>query len=1490
MAITRILIAGGLLSCLYTLCSSTATPEPSFLVTFPAQMRSESEAKLCASLLSPNETLLMSMYLANGDEKKLLHQEASDKDFHRCYQFQVPLVKEDSVQKIIVEVKGQTSHWTLESRLKFKPIPRPVAFIQTDKPIYSPGQTVHFRVVTIDTDFIPLSGKYNRIFLEDSRGNTIAQWLDVTSQGKIVQLSHVLNPEAPQGPYKLGVDGSQTPYQSHDFQVKKYVLPKFEVTLKAPEVVSVGAQELKLEVCAKYTFGQPVPGKVSISLCQDLNHYRAEDDIGQETSCFVTLAETGESGCASHVFNMVMFTQPDFSRKLQRSFRFSATVAEEGTGISRKEKKDIRLDYSLGKLTFVDTPGVIEEGAVMDGKIKATHYNGTGIAHRVVHLFQGPRWSSKLLLNLTTDSAGEAQFSINTTLFPGNFELLASTAADFVEYVPRATPHYETATKSVSRLLPASPHTASYSSLTIKAVDETLQCGKDVPITIKYAFIGETFSTESVDVIYVVLSKGQIVHHGFVEASVKGSLPVTEGEVSFQLPVNAEMAPSLKVLVYCILPSETVLANSQTFSTEKCFRNKVSVQFSPPEAVPGEESSLQLSAQPGSLCGLSAVDQSIFILESGKRLDAQKIFGLLPRSPSEEIPYDVEDPLECLKVRPRRSSMPYFHSQRRDRDTGAFQIFKSVGLKTVSNLVLRFPNCLMFRGETYHRGHGYIDYPVAHREYALAMAGASGMGGRSKEEFGVTVRTVFPETWIWDLAEVGESGEAQVPLTVPDTITTWETEAFCLSPQGFGLAPPAQLTVFQPFFLELSLPYSIIRGETFELKATVFNYLPKCIMVTVTPAPSSDFTLTPSSDGQYSSCLCANGRKTFTWTLVPSVLGLMNVTVGAEATQSQGLCGNEVVSVPEKGRIDIVTRPLLVKAEGTEKTESFSRLLCPKGGALTDEVELKPPADVVKGSARASVSVLGDILGRALKNIESLLKMPYGCGEQNIAILSPNIYILQYLQNTGQLTAEIKEKATNFLKSGYQRQLNYKHRDGAYSTFGRGDGNTWLTAFVLRSFGKAKSFIYIDHDVINSAKSWLEAQLSTSGAYRMQGNLFNNRMKGGVNDHVTITAYIAASLLELNMTVTDKTMAFLKSYHRGEPLLQDILGMPLPGVLRRIHTRRPRDDAASNTDTTKTDTTNTYTTALLAYTFSLAGEEAIRAELLKRLDSVATSDGSLLHWSQSSSERADSLAVETSSYVLLAVLTKPTLTAADLGYASRIVSWLVKQQNPYGGFSSTQDTVVALQALALYATKVFSPHGSSTVTVQSAGGDKHQFDVNQHNTLLYQESALQDIPGKYSVEVKGSSCASVGVALFYNIPTPTEHSTLSVKTQAEPLTEGECNKAKGQAFTLNITIQYNGPLSSTNMAIIDVKILSGFTPDSASVEKLQGLVLVDRVDKKDDHILVYLAGVPKNFPIHYQLIIRQDLPVNNLKPAVVKVYDYYQISDEAEAEYNSPCA
>ncbi|XP_027136664.1 alpha-2-macroglobulin-like [Larimichthys crocea] len=112
--------------------------------------------------------------------------------------------------------------------------------------------------------------------------------------------------------------------------------------------------------------------------------------------------------------------------------------------------------------------------------------------------------------------------------------------------------------------------------------------------------------------------------------------------------------------------------------------------------------------------------------------------------------------------------------------------------------------------------------------------------------------------------------------------------------------------------------------------------------------------------------------------MAPSVLGVVNVSVTAEAVASQASCDNEIVSVPDRGRIDVVTRSLIVKAEGTELTKTHNWLLCPKGEALTEEINIQLPENMIDGSARASLSVLGDILGRALKNLDGLLQMPYG--------------------------------------------------------------------------------------------------------------------------------------------------------------------------------------------------------------------------------------------------------------------------------------------------------------------------------------------------------------------------------------------------------------------------------------------------------------------------------------------------------------------------------
>uniref|UniRef100_A0A3B3CN95 Alpha-2-macroglobulin-like n=1 Tax=Oryzias melastigma TaxID=30732 RepID=A0A3B3CN95_ORYME len=1333
--------------------------EPTYIVAIPGVIESGTQAKFCASLLKLNQAVDMTVVLKYGDKNMTLFEKASDKKFHECAEFQAPTVQNEEVHLLEVSVQSNTFHSKKSQKIMIKAF-QPKPFVQTDKPIYLPGQTVNFRVFALD-------GKLRPASLLDPLGNRIGQWLNETSDGKILELSYSLSSEAREGIHQIILSvGKDKVY--HNFKVEKYVLPKFEVTLNAKDEVSVGQEEVDVEVCAKYTFGQPVPGTVKVKMCRPIMRFyygmtsNKDDSPEIPELCDTQTKQTDKSGCATLEFSMSTFTRID-SKAWRDDLDVKASVEEEGTEISLERAKTIQLSYVIGKLSFIDTPKIYNQNSTLEGKVKAVHYNNTPIVGMQLHVFSGWMWSPKEEIRVTTDSNGTAPFSISTSTFAGDVNLHVSKAKATLEHPQYRQVFNQLGFHTITMARPPSPDAATASSLEIKR-EGSLSCNKDEEIVIKYTFVRE--AQGSVDVMYLV---------------------VNQGEVSFTFNVSPDMAPNVQIVAYAVLPSQEFIAHHVFLSTGDCFKNEVSVEFSPSSAVPGEEAEMQLSAHPNSLCGVSAIDQSVLIKEPEGTLDADKIYELLPLKRT-YIPYEIQEMPECLLVRPKRYLLPAVHGPHMFGQNDAYAVFQVSIFNRFSSAICNGPVII-------HAMSGAV--PEAQTGSA-AIAYDSAPSPEPVE----TVRTFFPETWIWDLVEVGDSGKKTVTHTVPDTITTWETETFCLSSQGFGLAPRQKFTVFQPFFLELTLPYSIIRGENFELKATVFNYLSSCIMVKVTPTPSSDYTLTALSGDLYTSCLCGNERKTLRWNLASVALGVMNVSVSAEAVPSHASCNNEIVKVPERGRIDKVTRSLIVK---------------------TKEIQL--PDNVIEGSARGTVSVLGDILGRALKNLDGLLQMPYGCGEQNMALLAPDIYILHYLKSTNQLTPEITEKVSRFLKSGYQRQLNYKDSEGAYTTFGSGPGNTWLTAFVLRSFYKAQSFIFIDEDKIQESRSWLERKQTENGCFAQSGKLFNNRMKGGVSDEVTLSAYITAAFLEMKISPND-------------PVLNKSL-LCLKNSL--------------------TDLSNTYTTALLAYVFTLAEDMETRDHLLKQLDNSAIREGGFLHWSQTETGMFDSLSVEITSYVLMAKL-GASPTSEDLGYASSIVRWLSGQQNYYGGFSSTQDTVVALQALALYSSLVFTPGGSSTVTLQSPGGQL-MLHVNPDNKLVYQESVLQKITGSYNLEVKGSACAAVQV------------SGRICKILM---------KKREILFSLAVCLSlfsYTGKETNTNMVIIDIAILSGFTPNVKSLETMR-LQNNSRVEFVSSFVICVAVCVQmqKDVPINHSLVLEQQHVVQNLKPAVVTLYDYYQPS------------
>ncbi|XP_034060862.1 alpha-2-macroglobulin-like protein 1 [Gymnodraco acuticeps] len=1412
-----------------------------FAVTVSSQVKGGQQETLCAHIDGPTTPVKLTITLEMGPSKTTILEQAVDKNFYRCLNFQVPTVHHRTVASIIVTITAEGVSMSKNTKIL---IERPafIHIIQTDKPIYKPGQKVQFRIVSMDSNFIPVARLYKVVELQDPNSNRIAQWLDRTLVSGILDISHPMIPEAVQGSYLITAITDQGEQISHSFDIKEYVLPKYEVKVELPNVISILDKEATLKICGKYTYGKPVVGSVKAVFCKIANQIfwvEREKDID---ICKTYELTTDKAGCATQTVNLAVF-QLNLSINYV-SFELNAELEEYGTGVILTGTGRTSFSAIVRTVTFEDVPEAYMPGILFEGKVKVIGPDNKAVTNEAVYVSAGNSPSVKL----TTGTNGKASFSFDTTLWKGNVNIQARSRDTEVNepYVPGVRkPEYRTAYHDVIPF-----YSKSSSFLKLMQVNGKLACDKDATVRAQYIIDGMELKDdqEILQIFYLVMSRGGIVQHGSLPVAVQPEI-VNKGELSVPLRQVTNLAPFAQVVVYTVMPKGELVADSMDFPISLCLNNKVSLRFSSLQELPAEKTTLTLQAHPGSMCSVRAIDQSVLLLQKEQELTVDSVYSRLPVQKLSGYSYELADdefnpcefhPVPRPGIRPFDSPPYYFPVN--DQKNDVYNIFKGIGIKIVTNSDIRKP----------------IDcYPRPYFERLNSPITAMASPGGEVEQKKETLRTFFPETWIWDLVSVGDSGSMNVEKTVPDTITKWAAGAFCVSSVGFGVAPNVALVAFQPFFVSLTLPYSVIRGEVFTLKATVFNYLSKCIMVKTTLADSDQYTSINCDGCQYSVCLCGEESRTFSWIVTPTTLGQVNLKVSAEAMKTNIRCGNEVVTVPDMGNIDTVVRTLLVEAEGTPQMVSHNALLCPAEGPVEKTISLLLPEMFVAGSARASVSVLGDLMGRAMKNLDKLLAMPYGCGEQNMVLFAPNIFILNYLKSTEQLTKDIQEKATRFLESGYQRELNYKHDDGSYSAFGNSDisGNTWLTSFVMKSFDGAKPYIFVEDKHIQEARSWLSKLQRPDGCIQSVGKLFHNGMKGGVSDDVSLTAYITAAMLELDTSTS-------------APVVQRCLSCLKASVDSQLEE-------------------NLYTTALLSYTFTLAGDEEMRIKLITYLNQKSNTQGGSRHWDRAgtSGKGLDSLEVEMTSYVLLALLSGPALPDFGLDYSSSIVRWLVQQQNPYGGFSSTQDTVVALQALAKYGAATYSAEGSTKVTVTSLGGLNTEFRVDQSNRLLYQEQKLSEVPGEYTIRAQGQSCVLAQISMHYNIPPPPDFSAFNITTN----TKTKCNIKRPQLI-LFVHVRYQGRREETNMVIINIKLLSGYILDKSSLELLKSDRSVKRVDLDEGYINIYLDGLKKDETLIYSVTLEEDVPVRNLKPAVVKVYDYYQTSDEAVTEYSSPCA
>jgi CD109 antigen len=613
-----------------------------------------------------------------------------------------------------------------------------ILFVETDKPIYKPGQTVHIRVLTLVPQLKPLSGA-TTIEVSDAKGSKVFKKDVNTDDYGMASIDMPLSSEPNLGVWKIIAKTGKKTTQI-DVRIERYVLPKYEVKVDLPKEWVLAGEQIKGTVSAEYSYGKPVQGEMQIRALRYVGSWQEFANITRNIDGKLDFELPG-----------VQYVSGVPNAGGQGNIQLEITVREKATGY--EEKTTQLLTVSASPVTF----RLIPESVIFK-----------------------PELPLSLLVVAETPDKKPVDATVNLHII--------YTKNDFKTSQEDLTVDVKNG-KSMAKVMP--PKDAI--SLTMQAYDRknpgaqaslAMQSGYSPSgtfITIQQAHgstlkVGDTAhfkissTKEAKNFYYEVLSRGSVVFSDFSQSP----------DISFT--VTPQMAPTSRLLVYQILPTSEVAADYMPFTVDGTYPQKVDVAFNQPEVKPGDQVNVNVTTEGPARVALAAVDRSVFILAEN-RLNLQQVFAELER-------LYQQPQVELHSVSPSATIL----------SRGAKEIFTDAGVVVMSNK--QVPAGKEYSDPRRKLGANGMGAPLAaatQKEAAdttMAVPAAAPTSAQSvakDQNSGLAevqrIRQFFPETWIWaDLLTDG-TGKATKQFTTPDNITTWMLRAVALSKHnGLGVS------------------------------------------------------------------------------------------------------------------------------------------------------------------------------------------------------------------------------------------------------------------------------------------------------------------------------------------------------------------------------------------------------------------------------------------------------------------------------------------------------------------------------------------------------------------------------------------------------------------------------------------------------------------------------------------------------------------------------
>uniref|UniRef100_A0A8C7QJY1 Complement C5 n=1 Tax=Oncorhynchus mykiss TaxID=8022 RepID=A0A8C7QJY1_ONCMY len=1274
-----------LLLCVFHRCCLAGAQEKTYLITAPKLLRLDASEKVVIQLFGYTQEANVHVYLKSSMDAS--HIKYAD-------QFVTLNTQNGFLEAVTLRIFPSTflkdaTHAYLEvivpeqfaQHVKI-PVSRKngFLFIQTDKGIYTPEQSVKVRAFSLNEDLQPALRPVTLTFRDPE-----LQKVEIVDMTDVNGIPSMQNPfKIPLKP-KLGIWIIEASYTDEfttknkaEFEVKEYVLPSLSIHMQPQaNYISFSTFEaFKIKISARYIHGAPVAnadvflrfgyiGKTTVILHKSV---RRESFHYCKMIASFSLAGT---------YYYSIFDQT-------RLFLISLG------GISQEaEMVNVKFLKSPYRLSLVATPPFIKPGLPYAIRVSVKDHLGEPVALvpvKLVNSFIKNKLGVDEKLQcptLTVDNSKRTKDD-GIALFICNLhsENVCNAVMLFqFKTADERLPFGSQAEYTLEAKAYSSPN-ERYLYIDLPSDYSGLQVGQHVSIQIyfharSYLRI-ETFS-------YQIISRGKIVKFAS-EKRLQGT-----GSQAISFTVTSDMVPSIRLLVYYILHGEKtpeLVADSVWIDVkDKCVNAlKTELSFRKKDYKPKDELIFEVKTGQDSLVALSAIDTAVYSLRAPLQDPVTRVLRHIEQSDQGCGGGGGKDNADVFRLT-GLTFITNANAQASQSEGNVQYLSKSASKMAPYSLWSKDFFCCW---------QGLHQIPTldtcAHRanrlkvklpsdvkkcravfteccDYSLQLLQTSSDHVLARmailfDLMPTQIRSYFPESWLWEVQPV-RSGQITLNRNLPDSLTTWEIKAVgVFKKEGICVADPIKVSVTQAVSVDVPLPYSMVRGEQIELRGSVYNQAEDNIKYCVTLTAGAGVCLFQGKPTKDDGIKTTNCDKTSL--LESGSVGLVTFTLMALEVGSHTLT---FTLHTDKSRFnDQIVKTIRVVPEGIRTEDLSGGKLDPQGlyGMGSMLFHISPVS--------SSPHLLGEILGEVLAilnnpdGLRQLVNLPSGSAEGEIMRVLPIYFVYHYLETTGRWDImgleehnsplELKRK----IREGITSILSFKRpREFSYSMWKDKEASTWLTALVVKTLGQVDKYVKVDSDMLSNSIFWLinKAQ-NEDGSFREFS--FCPRVQGASVDSVDQSVFFTSFvMIGIKTAMSVENCGFL-ALKRAAGYISD-------------HAPRVK---------------SLYAKAVAAYALTLDDRDSMQSVILyDGLEKQAREKGNPVeyrYWHEIDArlnplkpDKASAQTVETTSYVLLTGLIK-----AKHNYALPIINWLTQDQRYGGGFHSTQDTILTLEALTEY--------------------------------------------------------------------------------------------------------------------------------------------------------------------------------------------------------------